>query len=206
MNECFRRCVQYLGVSKVFPRENTSDTARTRSTYFEIVYCGSAILVVFRGSLILYYTLLVEYCCTSSISGICTAGTAKYWQYFVRLVLRVLRVLGVVPKRFQYAQYAGSMKYIPDILSTSIHPRFYNFIRILLQTAITFHGWSHEWELKQISFGGGTRVLRVLAVLREYMLRALEISAGSTLLILRVLQPFRMFVLRVLLVVLGVLY
>ena len=80
----------------------------------------SAILVVFRGSLLLYYTLLVEYCCTSSISGICTAGTAKYWQYFVRLVLRVLvlralRVLGVVPKYSQKAQYTGSMRYIPTI-------------------------------------------------------------------------------------------
>ena len=77
----------------------------------------SAILVVFRDSLLLYYTLLVEHCCTSSNSGICTAGTAKYWQYFVRLVLRVLvlRVLrahGVVPKYSQYAQYTGSMKYI----------------------------------------------------------------------------------------------
>ena len=80
----------------------------------------SAILVVFRGSLLLYYTLLVEYCCTSSISGICTAGTSKYWQYFVRLVqraliLRVLRVLGVVPNYFQYAQYTGSMKDISTI-------------------------------------------------------------------------------------------
>ena len=77
---------------KVFPRENTSDTASTRSTYFEIVYCGSAILVVFRGSLILYYTLLVEYCCTSSISGICTAGTAKYCGYYQ--VLAVFRPVG----------------------------------------------------------------------------------------------------------------
>ena len=75
----------------------------------------SAILVVFRGSLLLYYTLLVEYCCTSSISGICTAGTAKYWQYLVRLVLRVLRIHEVVPKYSHYAQYAGSMKYISTI-------------------------------------------------------------------------------------------
>ena len=106
---------------KIYPRENTSDTASTRSTCVEIMYstADSAILVVFRGSLLLYYTLLVEYCCTSSISGICTAGTAKYWQYFVRLVLRVLvlRVLRVhiVPKYFQFAQYAGSMKYISTI-------------------------------------------------------------------------------------------
>ena len=65
-----------------------------------------------------------------------------------------------------------------------MHRRFDNFIRILLQTAFTVHGWSHEWELKKITFGEGTRVLRVLAVFREYMLRALEISTGSTLLIL----------------------
>ena len=44
--------------------------------------------------------------------------------------------------------------------------------------------------------GGGTRVLRVLAVFREYMLRALEIYTGSMLLTLWALQPFRMFVLR----------
>ena len=25
----------------------------------------------------------MEYCCTSSISGFCAAGTAKHWQYFV---------------------------------------------------------------------------------------------------------------------------
>ena len=75
----------------------------------------SAILVVFQGSLLLYYILLVEYCCTSSISGICTAGTAKYRQYLVRLVLRVLRIHEVVPKYSHYAQYAGSMKYISTI-------------------------------------------------------------------------------------------
>ena len=80
----------------------------------------SAILVVFRDSLLLYYTLLVEHCCTSSNSGICTAGTAKYWQYFVRLVLRVLvvrvlLVVAVVPKCFQHAQYTESIKYISTI-------------------------------------------------------------------------------------------
>ena len=63
----------------------------------------------------------------------------------------------------------------------SVHRRFDNFIRILFQTALIVDGWSHEWELKQITFGEGTRVLRVLAVFREYMLRALEISTGSTL-------------------------
>ena len=47
-----------------------------------------------------------------------------------------------------------------------MHRRFDNFIRILLQTAFTVDGWSHEWELKQISFGGETRVLVVLAVFR----------------------------------------
>ena len=52
----------------------------------------------------------------------------------------------------------------------SVHRCFDNFIRILLQIAFTVHEWSHEWELKQITFGGGTRVLRVLAVFREYRL------------------------------------
>ena len=37
----------------------------------------------------------------------------------------------------------------------SVHRRFDNFMRILSQTALTIHGWSHEWELKQITFGGG---------------------------------------------------
>ena len=73
------------------------------------------------------------------------------------------------------------------------------------QHLFTVHGWSHEWELKQITFWGGTQVLRVLAVFREYMLRALEISTGSTRLILWALQPLRIVVLRELLV-LGVLY
>ena len=47
-----------------------------------------------------------------------------------------------------------------------MHCRFHNSIRILLQTAFTVDGWSHEWELKHFTFGGGTRVLRVLAVFR----------------------------------------
>ena len=66
----------------------------------------------------------------------------------------------------------------------SPHRRFDSIIRILLQTAFPDDGWSHEWESKQNTFLGGTRVLRVLVVLREYTLRALEISTGSTLLIL----------------------
>ena len=53
--------------------------------------------------------------------------------------------------------------------------------------------------------GGGLDCLRVLAVFRENMLRALEISTGSALLILWILQPFRMPVLWILLAVLGVL-
>ena len=63
-----------------------------------------------------------------------------------------------------------------------MHRRFDNFIRILLQTAFTDDGWSYEWGLKQSTFGGELEYLRVLAVFREYMLRALEISTGSTLL------------------------
>ena len=60
------------------------------------------------------------------------------------------------------------------------HPHYYIADSIHCSRSL----WSHEWELKQITFGGGTRVLRLLAVFREYMLRALEISTGSTLLIL----------------------
>ena len=47
-----------------------------------------------------------------------------------------------------------------------MHRRFDHFIHIVLQTAFIVDGWSHEWELKQITFGGGTRVFRVLAVFR----------------------------------------
>ena len=47
----------------------------------------------------------------------------------------------------------------------SVHRRFDQFIRILLQSAFTVHGWSHEGELNQISFGGETRVFTVLAVM-----------------------------------------
>ena len=62
--------------------------------------------------------------------------------------------------------------------------RFDNYIDILLQTAFTVHGWSHDWGLKQITFGGGPRVVRVMSILREYTLRELEISTGSTFLVL----------------------
>ena len=65
----------------------------------------SVIIVVFRGSLLTVLLLLVEYLCTSSISGICTSGTAKYWQYFVQLVLRVL-VLRVL---CEYSEYQNTL-------------------------------------------------------------------------------------------------
>ena len=107
------------------------------------------------------------------MSGVCTAGTAKYWQYLVRLVLRVLRIHGVVPKYSHYAEYTGSMKYIwtiylctaVSIISSAFYCRQHALVpRIGVETKC---------------FRGGTRVLRALAVFREYMLRALEISTGS---------------------------
>ena len=85
------------------------------------------------------------------------------------------KIISISAVYWEYGAYSDHL---------SVYRRFDNIIRILLQTAFIVGGWSHEWELKQITFGGGTRVLRLLAVFREYMLRALEISTGSTLLIL----------------------
>ena len=44
---------------------------------------------------------------------------------------------------------AAYWEYETDFNHLSVHHRFDNFIRILLQTALTVHGWSHKWELKQ---------------------------------------------------------
>ena len=139
---------------KIYPRENTSDTASTRSTCVEIMYstADSAILVVFRGSLLLYYTLLVEYCCTP--------------KYFVDLycgycqLLAVFRPVGTASTGTASTASTHSTK-ILSICAVCweyevyfdhlfVHHRFDNLIRILLQTAFTVHEWSHEWELKQI--------------------------------------------------------
>ena len=172
MNECFHRCSQDLGVLKsVSERKFFRYREYSQYLFRDLCTAGSAILVVFRGSILLCYTLLMEYCCTSRNSGTCTAGT-KYWQYFVRLalrvlVLRVLRVLGVVSKCCQY----------PDHLS--VHRRFDNFIRILLLTAFTVHGWSHEWELNKLLSGGKLQYFDYWQYFGN-MLRALEISTGST--------------------------
>ena len=112
------------------------------------------------------------------------------------MYLRVLAVFRPVVTAITGAESTASTRSSTKILSIcavywkysvyfdhlSVHRRFDNFIRILLQTAFTIHGWSYEWELKQSTFGGELEYLRVLAVFREYMLRALEISTGSTLL------------------------
>ena len=133
----------------------------------------------------------------------------KYWQYFVWLVLRVLvlwalRVLGVVRKCFQYAQYTGSIKYFSTIsLCTAVSissSAFYYSQHSLFTDGPTKGSWT-----KFLS-GGKHEYLEYWLLCREYMLRALEIFTGLTLLILWVLQPLLMFVLRVLLVVHGVLY
>ena len=141
----------------------------------------SAILVLFRGSLLLYYTL----------------WNTAVLQVFQGPVLRVLPSIGSISSGC-YCEYWSSTRRSTKTLSISavyweyevysdhlsVHRRFDNFILILLQTAFTVHGWSHECELMQIAFGEGTGILGVLAVFLEYMLRALAISTGSTLLIL----------------------
>ena len=56
------------------------------------------------------------------------------------------KILSASVVRWEYEVYSDHI---------SVHRRFDHFIRILLETAITVDGWSHEWELKQITFGGG---------------------------------------------------
>ena len=72
---------------KVFSRENASDAASTRSTVHISKLCTAdcVILVVFRGSRVLHTMICLWntwYYCTSSISAICTAGTAKCSEYW----------------------------------------------------------------------------------------------------------------------------
>ena len=110
-----------------------------------------------------------------------------YFKYFRDLyygycqVLAVFRPVGTASDGTASAASTRSSTQILSICAAyweyevyfdhlSVHRGFDNFIRLFLQTAFTVHGWSHEWELKQITFGGGTRVLRVLAVFREYSL------------------------------------
>ena len=160
------------------------------------IYLCTAVSIISSVFYCRQHSLLADGPTNGSWSKLLSGGELEYlyWQYLVRLllrvmVLRVLRVLGVVPKYFQQAQYSGNMRCIPTIyLRTAVsifHPHF------IAENTFTVDGWSHEWELKQNTFSGGTRILRVLAVFWEYMLRAPEIPTGSTLLILWVLQAFR---------------
>ena len=111
----------------------------------------SAIPVVFRGSLLLHYTLLVEYCSTSKhlrdlYCGYCqvlavfrpvgTASTGTASTASTRSSAKILSICVVY------------WKYEVHFYQLSVHRRFDNSIRILLQTAFPVHGWSHEWELK----------------------------------------------------------
>ena len=54
--------------------------------------------------------------------------------------------------------------------------------------AENIHRSSHEWDMEKISFGGGNwSTYRVLAVLREYILRVLAVFRGYVLCILSAL-------------------
>ena len=66
------------------------------------------------------------------------------------------KIISISAVYWEYGAYSDHL---------SVYRRFDNIIRILLQTAFIVGGWSHEWELKQITFGRGTRVF-VLAVSR----------------------------------------
>ena len=103
------------------------------------------------------------------------AGTASTGTASTASTRSSTKILVMCAVYWEYEVYSDHL---------SVHRRFDNFILILLQTAFTVHGWSHECELMQIAFGEGTGILGVLAVFLEYMLRALAISTGSTLLIL----------------------
>ena len=56
------------------------------------------------------------------------------------------KILSISAVYWEYEAYSEHL---------SVYCRFDNFIRILLQTSSIVDGWSHEWELKQTTFGEG---------------------------------------------------
>ena len=120
----------------------------------------SAIPVVFRGSILLHYTLLVEYCCTSKnlrdlYCGCCqvlavfrpvgTAWTAPASTASTRSI-NGTKILAIFP-------VYGECEVYFDHLS-SVHRRFDNLIRIYcIQHTLYTDGPTNE--MKQITFGGG---------------------------------------------------
>ena len=172
-------------IEKYF-REKTLRILRVPSVLISrLCTAAGAILVVFR----VQYTVLYSAC-----------GILLYLQYFGDVYCGYCQMLAVFrPVRTASAGTAStaSTRSKTKILSICavywgyevyfdhlfVNRRFDNFIRFLLKTSFTVHGWSHGWELKQITFGGGTRGLRALAIFLEYMRRALEIYTDSALLI-----------------------
>ena len=111
-----------------------------------------SIAVVFQGSVlrVLPSTRSISSGCYREYWFITSYHKDEYTNtwYLRVLVLRVLRVLGVVPNFFNKRSILGVwIIFRPSVCA----PPF----RILLQTAFTVHGLSHEWELKKITFGGG---------------------------------------------------
>ena len=56
------------------------------------------------------------------------------------------KIISISAVYWEYGAYSDHL---------SVHRRFDNIIRILLQTAFIVDAWSHEWVLRQITFGGG---------------------------------------------------
>ena len=150
-------------IEKYF-RENILQISRVLAVLISrLCTADSATLVVFRGSLLLYQGLY-------SACGILLCF--KYFRDMYCGYCQVLAVFRPVGTASTGTASAASTRSSTKILSKSavyweyevysdhlpVHRGFDNFIRILLPTAFTVHGWSHQGELKLIIFGGRTRV------------------------------------------------
>ena len=117
--------------------------------------------LVFWSSLLLHYYTLLAAC-----------GILPYFKYFrdqycgFRQILAVFRPVGTACAGTASTSSTRSSTKIHSISAVywkyeaysdhlSVHRRFAHCIRILLQTAFIVDAWSHEWVLKQITFGGG---------------------------------------------------
>ena len=87
--------------------------------------------------------------------GTASTGTGSTGAVTTASTRSTNKIISISAVYWEYGAYSDHL---------SVYRRFDNIIRILLQTAFIVGGWSHEWELKQNTFSGGTRILRVLAV------------------------------------------
>ena len=95
-----------------------------------------------------WFNIAVGCCCTSRVSGFCTyCGYCQVLAAFIcPLVLRVLGSTKILPI------CAENWEYDVHTLWPSVH-RLNTFIPNMVQKKS--YGWPHEWELEQVTFGGG---------------------------------------------------